>query len=186
MNERERSDTMSLPIGSPLVAFHLKNVNGKMVSADELSQCKEATVIIFSCNHCPYVQAWEDRIVQLGKSYEPRGVAFALINANDPTKYSEDSYPEMIKRAKSKGYPFPYLHDEDQSVAKAYGATRTPEVFLFNAQGTLRYHGRVDDNYEDPKKVRSHDLNVALEAVLEGRAVTVSETPVVGCSVKWT
>jgi peroxiredoxin len=176
---------MSLTIGSPMVAFQLKNVNGKMVSAEELSKDKEATVIIFSCNHCPYVQAWEDRIVQLGKTYEPRGVAFALINANDPTKYPEDSYPEMIERAKSKGYPFPYLHDEDQSVAKAYGATRTPEVFLFNAQGTLRYHGRVDDNYEDPKKVRSHDLQDALEAVLGGRAPTVSETPVVGCSVKW-
>jgi len=176
---------MSLTIGSPIVAFKLKNVNGKMVSAKELSKGKEATVIIFSCNHCPYVQAWEDRIVQLGKTYEPRGVAFALINANDPTKYPEDSYPEMIKRAESKGYPFPYLYDEDQSVAKAYGATRTPEVFLFNAQGKLQYHGRVDDNYEDPKKVRSHDLKVALEAVLGGRAATVSETPVVGCSVKW-
>jgi len=176
---------MSLTIGSHIVAFKLKNVDGKMISAEELSKGKQATVIIFSCNHCPYVQAWEDRIVQLGKTYEPRGVAFALINANDPTKHPEDSYPEMIKRAKSKGYPFPYLHDEDQSVAKAYGATRTPEVFLFNAQGKLRYHGRVDDNYEDPKKVRSQDLKDALEAVLGGQAPTVSETPVVGCSVKW-
>lgn len=176
---------MSLTIGSPIVAFKLKNVNGQMISAEELSKGKQATVIIFSCNHCPYVQAWEDRIVQLGKTYEPRGVAFALINSNDPTKYPEDSYPEMIKRAKSKGYPFPYLHDEDQSVAKAYGATRTPEVFLFNAQGKLRYHGRVDDNYEDPKKVRSQDLKDALEAVLGDRAPNVSETPVVGCSVKW-
>jgi len=176
---------MSLTIGSPIVAFKLKSVDGKMISAEELSKGKQATVIIFSCNHCPYVQAWEDRIVQLGKTYEPRGVAFALINANDPTKYPEDSYPEMIKRAKSKGYPFPYLHDEDQSVAKGYGATRTPEVFLFNAQGKLRYHGRVDDNYEDPKKVREQDLKDALESVLRGQAPTVSETPVVGCSVKW-
>jgi peroxiredoxin len=128
MDEQERRAKMSLTIGSSIVEFTLKNVNGKMVSAEELSKGKEATVIIFSCNHCPYVQAWEDRIIQLGKTYESRGVAFALINANDPTKYPEDSYPEMIKRAKSKGYPFPYLHDEDQSVAKTYGATRTPEV----------------------------------------------------------
>jgi peroxiredoxin len=176
---------MSLAIGSSIIAFKLKNVDGKTIRAEELSKGKQATVIIFSCNHCPYVQAWEDRMIQLGKSYEPRGAAFALINANDPAKYPEDSYPEMIKRSKNKGYPFPYLHDEDQTVAKAYGATRTPEVFLFNAQGKLSYHGRVDDNYEDPGKVRTQDLKDALEAVLGGRAPAVSETPAVGCSVKW-
>jgi len=176
---------MALSIGSRIVSFKLKNVDGKMVSTDELSKGKQATVIVFSCNHCPYVQAWEDRMIQSGKAYGPQGVAFALINANDPVKYSEDSYPEMIKRAKNKGYPFPYLHDEDQSVARAYGATRTPEVFLFDAQGILRYHGRIDDNYEDPKKVRSQDLKDALEAVMAGRAPSVSETPIVGCTIKW-
>jgi peroxiredoxin len=176
---------MALTIGSPIVAFKLKNVDGKVISVEELSRGKQATVIIFSCNHCPYVQAWEGRMIQLGKTYGSRGVAFTLINANDPAKYPDDSYPEMIKRAKTKGYPFPYLHDEDQSVAKAYGASRTPEVFLFDTQGTLRYHGRIDDHYEDPKKVRSQDLRDALEAVLAGRSPAVSETPAVGCSVKW-
>ena len=176
---------MVVSMGSRIVSFKLKNVDGKMISAEELSKGKQATVIIFSCNHCPYVQAWEDRMIQLGKAYGGRGVAFALINANDPVKYPDDGYPEMVKRAKNKGYPFPYLHDEDQSVARAYGATRTPEVFLFDTQGMLRYHGRIDDNYEDPKKVRSHDLKDALEAVLEGRAPSLSETPVAGCTVKW-
>lgn len=176
---------MALAIGNRMVSFKLKNVDGKMMSTEELSKGKQATVIIFSCNHCPYVQAWEDRMIQLGKTYGPRGVAFSLINANDPVKYSEDSYPEMVKRAKNKGYPFPYLHDEDQSAARAYGATRTPEVFLFDAQGMLRYHGRIDDNYEDPKEVRSQDFKDALEAVLVGRTPSVPVTPVVGCTIKW-
>jgi len=176
---------MALAIGSRMVAFKLKNVDGKMITADDLSRGKQATVIIFSCNHCPYVLAWEDRMIQLGNSYGPCGVAFALINANDPAKYPEDSYPEMVKRAKAKNYPFPYLHDEDQSVARAYGATRTPEVFLFDAQGMLRYHGRIDDNYEDPSRVRSQELKDSLVAVLAGQTPSVSETPVVGCTVKW-
>ena len=176
---------MALEIGTRMVSFKLKNVDGKMVLADELSKGKQATVIIFSCNHCPYVQAWEDRMIQLGNTYGPRGVAFALINANDSAKYPEDSYPEMVKRAKAKNYPFPYLHDEDQSVARAYGATRTPEVFLFDAQGMLRYHGRIDDNYADPSRVRSQELKDSLVAVLAGQTPSVSETPVVGCTVKW-
>lgn len=176
---------MALTIGSRMVPFKLKNVDGKMISAEELSKGKPATAVIFSCNHCPYVQAWEEHMIQLGKTYGSRGVAFALVNANDAVKYPDDSYPEMVKRAKSRGYPFPYLHDEDQSVAKAYGATRTPEVFLFDAQGSLHYHGRIDDNYEDAKKVRSQDLRNALEEVLAGRAPSVSETQPVGCTIKW-
>ena len=176
---------MALAVGSRMVSFKLKNVDGKMITADDLSKGKQATVIIFSCNHCPYVQAWEDRIIHLGNTYGTRGVAFALINANDPVNYPEDSYPEMVKRAKRKNYPFSYLCDEDQSVAKAYGATRTPEVFLFDAQEILRYHGRIDDNYADPNRVRSQELKDALEAVLAGDSPTVSETPVVGCTVKW-
>lgn len=176
---------MALAIGSRMIDFNLKNVDGKIISSKELSQGKKATVIIFSCNHCPYVQAWEERMIQMGKTYGPRGAAFALINANDPVKYPEDSFPEMVKRAKDKGYPFPYLHDETQAIAKAYGATRTPEVFLFDAQGVLKYHGRIDDNYEDPKRVRSHDLKEALEAVLAGQSPAVTDTPVIGCTIKW-
>lgn len=176
---------MTLAIGSRMIDFKLKNVDGKMIRSEELSKEKQATAIIFSCNHCPYVQAWEDRMIHLGKTYGLRGVAFALINANDSVKYPEDSLSEMVKRSKSKGYPFPYLHDEDQSVARAYGASRTPEVFLFDAQGILRYHGRIDDNYDDPRRVRSHELKDALEAVLSGRTPSIAETPVVGCTVKW-
>ncbi len=176
---------MALALGSRMIPFQLKDVDGKQVGAEQLSKGKKATVIIFSCNHCPYVQAWEGRMIDLGKEYGSRGVAFALINANDAEKYPEDGYSEMIKRASTKGYPFPYLHDEDQSIARAYGAAKTPEVFLFDAQGTLRYHGRIDDNFESPAEVKSHDLKQALEAVLSGQIPAVGETPVVGCTVKW-
>lgn len=176
---------MAMSIGGRLVPFELKDVGGKQASAEQLAKGKKAAVIIFSCNHCPYVQAWEERMIDLGKIYGKKGVAFALINANDAAKYPEDGYSEMIKRAGAKGYPFPYLHDEDQSVARAYGASKTPEVFLFDAQGILQYHGRIDDNYENPDLVRSHDLKEALEAVLAGKTPAVPETPVVGCTVKW-
>lgn len=176
---------MALSIGSDKITFTLKGADEKRHSWADLSKGKKATVIIFSCNHCPYVLAWEDRMIELGKSYGPRGVAFALINANDAEKYPADSFPEMVKRAKNKGYPFPYLHDEDQSVARAYGATRTPEAFVFDAQGKLKYHGRIDDNYEDPQRVRSHDLKSALEAVLAGKPPDAAETPAVGCTIKW-
>lgn len=176
---------MPLSIGGELIPFRLKNIDGKTVSSDDLAKGSKALAVIFSCNHCPYVQAWEDRMIALGKTYPPKGAVFVLINANDPRKYAEDGFPEMVKRAKAKGYPFPYLHDETQEIARAYGATRTPEVFLFDSQGLLRYHGRIDDNYENPEAVRSHDLREALEAVLTGRTPATAETPPAGCTIKW-
>ncbi len=176
---------MSLSIGDKLIPFKLKNVDGKTVSSDDLAKNSKALAVIFSCNHCPYVQAWEDRMIELGNRFQPQGVAFALINANDPKKYPEDSFPGMVKRAGAKRYPFPYLHDEDQGVARAYGATRTPEVFLFDAGGLLKYHGRIDDNYERPEAVRSHDLRESIEAVLGGRSPAPADTPPVGCTIKW-
>ena len=176
---------MTLPIGKSLITFQLKNVDGLIVSSDALAKGSKALAVIFWCNHCPYVLAWEDRVIALGKTYLKKGVAFALINANDPKKYPEDSFPEMERRARTKGYPFPYLHDEDQSIARAYGAARTPEVFLFDSLNRLQYHGRIDDNYEDPGGVRLHDFREALEAVLTGTLPPVAHTPPVGCSIKW-
>jgi peroxiredoxin len=176
---------MTLNVGGKLIPFRLKNVDGRALSSDELARGKKALAVIFSCNHCPYVQAWEDRMIALGKTYQAIDVAFALINANDPQKYPEDGFDGMVKRAIAKGYPFPYLHDEDQSIARAYGATRTPEVFLFDALGVLRYHGRIDDNYENPGAVRTHDFRDALEAVLAGKTPGVANTAPVGCTIKW-
>ena len=176
---------MALGPGEKLIPYSLKNVDGRTLSSGDLLRDAKALALIFSCNHCPYVHAWEDRMISLGKTYLPRGAAFVLINANDPRKYPEDNFDGMVARSKARGYPFPYLQDEDQTTARAYGATRTPEVFLFNSLGELRYHGRVDDNYEDPGAVKSHDLRDALEALLAGRSPAGAETPLIGCTIKW-
>jgi peroxiredoxin len=176
---------MTLKTGEKQIAFSLKNVDGRTVSLEDLARGAKGAAVIFSCNHCPYVQAWEERMIALGRTYHPKGIPFVLINANDPKKYPEDDFDGMVRRAASKGYPFPYLHDADQSVARSYGATRTPEAFLFDAGGLLRYHGRIDDNYDDPGAVRSHDLRDAIEAVLAGRPPDRAETAPVGCTIKW-
>lgn len=174
-----------MKLGDSIVPFRLRNVDESWVDSQDWLKGARGSVVIFSCNHCPYVQAWEGRMIQLGKDYQPRGVRFVLINANDAIKYPEDSFSEMGKRANAKGFPFPYVHDEDQSVARAFGASRTPEVFLFDGGGMLQYHGRIDDQYEDPIAVRSPDLRDALEALLSGRTPDRPETPLIGCTIKW-
>lgn len=174
----------NLTIGNAAIPFTLKGVDGKSHSLDEF-RGKNALAVIFWANHCPYVKAWEDRIIQLQQEYADRGVQFILINSNDPTKYPEDSFERMQDRARAKRYPFPYLFDETQQVARAYGAERTPEVFLFDQQHLLRYHGAPDDNVEDPKAVRHHYLRDAIEAVLHGEKVPTQTTKPVGCTVKW-
>ncbi len=167
------------------LSFQLKNIDGEILDSEELGRDAKGLAVIFSCNHCPYVLAWEDRLIALGLTYQSKGIQFALINANDAERYPDDSFPEMVKRSELKGYPFPYLHDEDQSVARAYGATRTPEVFLFNSNGERQYHGCIDDNYDNPSAVRSSDFRNALDAVLEGKTPELPETPPVGCTIKW-
>ena len=175
---------MAMRTEQRLIPFRLKNVDGNTVSTEDFSAAKALAVIIW-CNHCPYVRAWEDRVIALQREYADRGVQFLLVNSNDPQKYPGDSFEEMQKRAREKGYPFPYLWDEKQEVARQYGAERTPEIFLFDEARTLRYHGAPDDNFEDPKAVTQRYFRDAIEAVLAGRAPATSETPPRGCTVKW-
>jgi hypothetical protein len=144
-----------------------------------------ATVILFWCNHCPYVKPNQDRVIAMQTEYASRGVRFAAICANNAETHPADSFEAMKLRAAEKGYNFPYLRDEDQDVSRSFGAARTPEVFLFDEAGLLRYHGRIDDNYEDESAVRSHDLRNALDAVLAGKNPDPAETGAVGCSIKW-
>jgi peroxiredoxin len=174
----------NLKIGDRAILFTLPGVDGKTHSLEDYLGGR-AVAVIFSCNHCPYVRAWEDRMVAIQRDYTERGVQLLAINANDDVKYPEDSFGKMKERAVEKGFNFPYLRDETQEVALAYGAQRTPEVFLFDRLGVLRYHGAIDDNYEDPAAVRRHYLREALDAVLEDRELPVSDTPPVGCTVKW-
>jgi thiol-disulfide isomerase/thioredoxin len=153
-------------------------------SLDEFRD-RQVVVVVFSCNHCPYVKAYEERIIATQRDYANRGVAFVAISANDAGQYPDDSFENMVKRAKEKGYNFPYLYDESQAVARAYGAERTPEFFVLDDQRMVRYHGRLDDNVEEPEKAKAHYLRDALDAVLSGKPVATVETPPVGCTIKW-
>jgi peroxiredoxin len=175
---------MSLAIDSRVIPFALPGTDGATYRPEEFAG-SPAFAVIFHCNHCPYAQAWEDRLIGIQRDYAGRGVRLVLINANDPLKYPTDDFAHMKARAEEKGYPFPYLFDESQEIARAYGATRTPEVFLFDRGGTLRYHGAPDDNYEDPSAVQHQYLRDAIDALLAGAAPATSETKVVGCTIKW-
>jgi peroxiredoxin len=173
-----------LDIGDRMKPFNLPGVDGKKYLLTDYED-RAAVVVVFTCNHCPYARAWEDRLIQLQSEYGSRGVQLLAINANDANKYPDDSFPKMQERAEEKGFNFPYLHDETQEVAREYGAQRTPEVFLFDGEGRLRYHGTVDDNYEDPDAVKEAYLRDAIEAVLEGRELATPRTEPVGCTIKW-
>jgi peroxiredoxin len=173
-----------LELGKPAPDFSgLKATDGKTYSLSSFA-ANPLLVIIFSCNHCPYVQAYEDRMVDIQKDYGAKGVQLLAINSNDDKAYPEDSYPEMIKRASSKHFNFVYARDADQKVVDAYGGVCTPHVFAFDKERTLSYRGRIDDS-RDPGKVSSHDLRNALDDLLAGRAVRVANTKPFGCSIKW-
>lgn len=174
----------NLNIGDQAIDFSLPNVDHKKLSLVDFAD-KEAIAVIFSCNHCPYVRAWEGRMVQIQADYADKGVQLIAVNANDARAYPDDSFARMQERAQEKGFNFPYLYDATQETARAYGAERTPEVFLFDRDRTLRYHGAIDDNYEDPGAVKIHYLRDALEATLARQAVSTGETPPVGCTIKW-
>lgn len=141
-------------------------------------------VVVFSCNHCPYAQAYEGRMVAIQRDYSSKGVQLVSINPNDANTYPEDGYPEMVKRSKEKGFNFPYLRDEDQSVVNAYGGVCTPHVFVFDSERKLRYRGRIDDS-KDPVAVKSSDLRNALDDLASGKPVRVPDTRPFGCSIKW-
>jgi len=175
--------TDTLKIGSPAPNFNLPAVDGNTYSLDSFKD-KEALIVIFSCNHCPYVRAYEDRIIQIQNDYKDK-LQIVAINSNDTTNYPEDSFEEMIKRAKEKNFNFPYLRDETQEVAKAYGATHTPEIFLFDKERKLAFHGKIDDNWQEPSKVKTPYLRNAIEELLANKPISVPETFTIGCTIKW-
>lgn len=173
-----------LKLGAPAPAFDLPGVDGKNRTLTSFSD-KKILVVVFTCNHCPYVQGWEDRLIAIQRDFGSKGVQLVGINANETKNYPEDSFDKMVIRAREKRYNFPYLRDEDQSVTRAFDAACTPEIFAFDSERRLQYHGRVDDNYQDPKAVKSHDLENALDDLLAGRPVKTPLTPAMGCSIKW-
>ncbi len=175
--------SVGLPLGSPAVDFSLKGVDGKFYTLKNFSG-KKAVAIIFSCNHCPYVQAYETRMVQLQRDYLAKGATLVTINSNEEVNHPDDSFPNMVSRAKEKGFNFPYLRDETQDTARAYGALCTPHVFAFDQQRILQYKGRIDDSRET-EQVKVHDLRNALDAMLNGKKPSAQETRPFGCSIKW-
>ncbi len=175
--------SVGLALSSIAPDFQLKGVDGKTHSLKSFAD-KKALAIVFSCNHCPYVQAYEARMVQLQQDYLPKGASLVAINSNDDEGYPEDSFENMIARSKEKGFNFPFLRDETQEIARKYGAICTPHIFLFNQQRVLSYKGRIDDN-RNPADVKSHDLRNAIDSVLSGKTPAVQETRPFGCSIKW-
>lgn len=169
--------------GIPAKDTKMKNVDGKEVSIADVAGTK-GTLVIFSCNHCPYAKAWEGRIAALGNEYREKGVGVIVINSNDPATFAEDSFEEMQKRAAKLGLKFPYAVDATSDIARAFKATKTPECFLFDAAGKLAYHGAVDDNKKGDD-VEKHYLRDALAALVAGQEIPTKETKFVGCSIKF-
>jgi peroxiredoxin len=174
---------MTLALGTEAPSFDLPGVDGKTHSLDDYADV-EALALVQSCNHCPYVQAWEERMKDIQRDYADRGFRLVAIGSNDAGRYPADSFDEMKARAERLGFNFDYLYDEDQSVARALGSERTPEVFLFDRDRRLVYHGAIDDSRDD-RSVTRHYLRDALDALFAGEEPPVADTPAVGCTVKW-
>jgi len=173
-------------IGQKVADFSLKNVDGKMVSLS--AQTGKGAVVIFTCNHCPFSKAYEDRIIALHNKYAPQGYPVIAINPNDAVKSPDDSYDKMKQRAKEKKFPFAYLYDETQDVAKAFGAARTPHVFIVKKEGSdfvLKYIGAIDNNTDEPAKADKKYTEDALNALLAGKNPEPAETKAIGCTIKW-
>ena len=171
-------------VGDTAIDFNLKNVDGKMVSLASIKKA-QGYIVVFTCNACPYAKAYEDRIIALHTKYASLGYPVVAINPNDKDVQPADSYDKMKERAKEKKFPFSYLYDETQEIAKTYGATRTPHVYLLDKNRVVKYIGAIDDNSEEPDAVKEKYLENAIDALRGGKEVTTKETKAVGCGIKW-
>ncbi|HKQ58978.1 MAG TPA: thioredoxin family protein [Candidatus Eisenbacteria bacterium] len=182
----DAKEVKALAIGAsaPKADVKMANVDGKSLSIAEVKG-ENGTLVIFTCNTCPWAQAWEGRIAEIGNEYAKQKVGVIAINSNDPSIKPEDGLEAMKTRAETLKLAFPYVVDASSDVARAFGATRTPEVFLFDGKGKLVYHGAVDDNAREPEKVTERWLQAALAATVEGKPVAVKETKSMGCSIKF-
>lgn len=173
-------------VGDKAMDFKLKNVDGRFVSMSDYPDAK-GFIVIFTCNHCPYAVAYEDRMIAIDKKYKEKGFPMIAINPNDPEVVPADSYEKMQERAKEKGFTFPYLFDEGQKVYPVYGATRTPHVFLLERQGkdlVVAYIGAIDDNHQDASAVEEKYLENAIKALLAGKKPSPDFTRAIGCTIK--
>jgi peroxiredoxin len=174
---------MSIALSQTAPSFSLPGVDGRSHSLDDYGDAA-ALVLVQSCNHCPYVQAWEGRLIAIQQDYAERGVRIVAISSNDVSSHPEDSFEQMQVRSREQGFNFDYLYDESQSIARALGSERTPEVFVFDGDRRLVYHGAIDDSRNEEAATARY-LRDALDAVLAGAAPAVADTMPVGCTVKW-
>ncbi|MEK7358670.1 MAG: thioredoxin family protein [Bdellovibrionota bacterium] len=170
-------------IGAACPDFRLSATDGKTYERRDFEGAR-ATLVMFICNHCPYVKAIEERLISLGRRYAGHPLKIVAICANDADNYPDDSFPALKKRAEEKNYPFPYLYDESQSVARAFGAVCTPDFFLYDESMRLAYRGRLDDSWKEPQNVKSEDLKAAIDALLAGRSAPSDQKPSMGCNIK--
>lgn len=173
-------------VGDIATDFSLKNVDGKMVSLSDYKNAK-GFIVVFTCNHCPYAVAYEDRIIALDRQFASKGYPVIAINPNNPVKQPADGFSEMQVRAREKGFTFPYLFDDGQKIYPQYGATKTPHVYVLQktAKGNeVKYIGAIDDNYEDASAVKVKYVEDAVHALLSGKDIAVKQTKAIGCSIK--
>lgn len=171
-------------VGDKARDFKLKNVDGKTVSLNSMKDVK-GYIVIFTCNTCPYAVAYEDRIIALHQKYAAQGYPVVAINSNDKDIKPDDSFDKMQQRAKDKQYPFAYIYDESQQVARAFGAAKTPHVYILDKKRVVRYVGAIDDNSENADAVKEKYAENALDALLAGKQIAVKETKAIGCGIKW-
>ena len=174
-------------LGDTIADFKLKSVDGTNKSLKNYEK-EKGIILIFTCNHCPFSVAYEDRIIALHKKYAVLGYPVLAINPNDATAKPIDSYENMVERAEDKAFPFDYLHDETQEVAKRFGATKTPHVYILKKQSkifTVEYVGAIDDNAFEPDGVHQKFVEYALDQLIKGVSVSLTETKAVGCGIKW-
>ena len=173
-------------VGDYATDFELKSVDGSTVSLAKYPDAK-GFMVIFTCNTCPYAKMYEERIIALQNDYAPKGFPVIAINPNDPGKSPGDSFAEMKTRAKNKGFTFPYALDETQEITRAYGASRTPHVFVLKKEGNkykVAYIGAIDNNYKDPEAANEKYVRAAVDALLSGRSVSTTTTKAIGCTIK--
>lgn len=173
-----------VPLETPAIDFNLPGTDGNRYSLDSFKD-KKVLVIIFMCNHCPYVKAVLDRLIDLQNEITVKGVQLVGINPNDAKRYPDDSMENMKKVAAEKKIPFPYLFDETQETAQSYQAVCTPDIYVYGEKRTLLYRGRVDDNWQEPEQVTKRDLRDAIDRILNNREIDSNQIPSMGCSIKW-
>ncbi len=174
-------------VGDIATDFSLLNVTGSKISLGD-NKVAQGFIVVFTCNHCPFSVKYEDRINELNKKYAAKGYPVVAINSNDAAQYAEDSYDNMIIRAKEKNFSFPYLHDETQAIAKSYGATRTPHVYIVQKEKDnliVKYIGAIDDNADDAAAVKHKYVENAVDALLAAKPINPDFTKAIGCSIKW-